>query len=171
VINAKQAKEYQELFPPTCPQPDAVPDLNEEIMYALLERRVEASPADQTSRKEVNGEIYDSTSAFSKGPVAKNPLGARGVDGVQVSTHRGPPTDRPPDRPDRGRSVYGGCSLERASTQSPVFHLASSLSLAHSLSGKSTPFAEIALKGVRKPSDCQVPSQDGSSHEFDRVLS
>jgi hypothetical protein len=170
-VNAKQAKEYQELFPRAWSQPDPVPDLNVEIMYALLKQRVENSPADQVSQKETNGEICESTSAFSKGLMAKNPLGVRGVDAVQGPSHRWPPTDRPPDRPDRGRSVYGGCSLERASTQSPVYHLASFLSLLHSLSGRSAPFAEIAIYGVRKPSDCQVPSQVGSSHEFDRVLS
>jgi predicted nucleic acid-binding Zn-ribbon protein len=107
-INTQQAKEYQELFPPTCPEPDPVPDLNVEIMKALAELRTDISPADQVSQKEANGEYYETTSAFSKGPMAKNPLGARGVDAVQVSSHRGPPTDRPPDRPDPGKSVSGG---------------------------------------------------------------
>jgi hypothetical protein len=32
----------------------------------------------------------------------------------------------------------------------------------------STPFAANAIYGVQKPSDCQVPSQVGSSHEFNR---
>jgi hypothetical protein len=82
-----------------------------------------------------------------------------------------PPTDRPPDRPDRGRGVSGGCSQERANTRGPVVQLASSLSLAHSLSGKSAPFAANANLGVQKPSDCQVPSQVGSSHEVNRGLS
>jgi hypothetical protein len=83
-----------------------------------------------------------------------------------------PPTDRPPDRPDRGRSVYGGCSQERVSTRYPVHQLASSLFLAHSLSGRSTPFAVTAIFGVRKASDyAQVPSQVGSSHEVNRVVS
>jgi hypothetical protein len=107
-INAKQAKEYQELFPPTCPQPDLVPNLNVEIMKALAGLQADVSPADQVSRKETNGEFQEVTSAFSKGPTAKNTLGARGVDAEQVSGHRGPPTDRPPDRPDRGRNVSGG---------------------------------------------------------------
>jgi hypothetical protein len=82
-----------------------------------------------------------------------------------------PPTDRPPDRPDRGRSVSGGCSLERANTQYPVYHLASSLCLDHSMSGKATPFAANANLFVRTPLYCQTSSQVGSSHEFDRVLS
>jgi hypothetical protein len=130
-INAKQAKEYQELFQPTCSQPDPEPepDLNIEIMQELAKFQVERSSVDQFAFGETHEEVYDATSAFSKGPMAKNPLGPRGVDAVQVSSHRGPPTDRPPDRPDRGRSVYGGCPLESASTQSPVCHLASSLSL------------------------------------------
>jgi hypothetical protein len=70
-------------------------------------------------------------------------------------------------------SVSGGCSQERVSTtRSPLFRLASSLSLGPSLSGRSVPFAAIAKFWVRKPSYfCQVPSQVGSSHEVNRGLS
>jgi hypothetical protein len=183
-IDAKQAKEYLELFPPTCSKPDPipVPDLNAEIMKELTKFQAgrpsidpvvsEVSSADRPSPTGVYEESSNVTSAFGKGLMAKNPLGARGVDAVQVSSHRGPPTDRPPDRPDRAVNVSGGCSQERVNTQYPVFHLASSLSLAHSLSGKSTPFAENAIYGVQKPSDyAKVPSQDVSSHEVNRDLS
>jgi hypothetical protein len=97
VINTKRAKEYSELFPPTCPKPDPVPDLNVEIMQELAKFQVESapvdsavfktSPADQVASPETNGEAsYHSTSALSKGPTAKNPLGVRGLDAVQVST-------------------------------------------------------------------------------------
>jgi hypothetical protein len=72
--------------------------------------------------------------------------------------------------PFRDRSVFGGCSLERASTQCPGYHLASFLSLAHSLSGNATPLRKLQFS-VWTPSDCQVPSQVGSSHEFNRVPS
>jgi hypothetical protein len=139
----------------------------------LIHSCSDLSPAEQVSITGTYGESsYTSTPAFSKGINAKNPLGGRGVDAVQVSCHRRPPTDRPPDRPGRGRSVSGGCSQERADTQYPVvICLASPLSLAYSLSGKSTPFAENAILGVQKPSDCQVPSQDGSSYEVNRELS
>jgi hypothetical protein len=108
--------------------------------------------------------------ATPRSPPLLNPFRFLGVDPVQVSSYRGPPTDRPPDRPFRGRSVYGRCSLERASTQCPVYHLASFLSLAHSLSGNVTPLQKLQFS-VWTPSDCQVPSQVGSSHEFNRVLS
>jgi hypothetical protein len=71
--------------------------------------------------------------------------------------------------------VSGGSSQERVSTtRSPLFRLASSLSLALSLSGKSTSLAvKTAIYGVRKPSHYfQVPSsQVGSSHEVNRGLS
>jgi hypothetical protein len=159
------------LFPPTEPQPDPVPDLNVEITKALAALRAERSPAEQVSQKETNGESHEFASAFSKGSLAKNQLGAREVDAVQMFIHREPPTDRPPDRPDRGRSVSGGCSQEMVSTRYPVHQLASSLFLAHSLSGRSTPFAATAIYGVWKPSDCQASSHVGSSHEVNRVLS
>jgi hypothetical protein len=37
--------------------------------------------------KETNGDVYDSTMDTHKGPVAKNQLGVRGIDAVQVSRH------------------------------------------------------------------------------------
>jgi hypothetical protein len=93
---------------------------------------------------------------------------------VQVSSHRGPPTHRPPDRPDRGRSVSGGCSQERANTRNPVVRLASSLSLAHSLSGKSAPFAAIAnyrgAEAIRPPGSffaSRILSRSQSGAELD----
>jgi hypothetical protein len=42
------------------------------------------TPEDQTSSTEVNGVQYDDTAALSKGPMAKNPLGERGLNAVQV---------------------------------------------------------------------------------------
>jgi hypothetical protein len=109
-LESMQAKDYLELFPPTCiqPEPVPVPDLNAEIMKALTALRSEHSPAEQVSLLETNGEFHeDVTSAFSKGINSKNPLGVRGVDAVQVSSRRGPPTDRPPDPPPRVVSVWG----------------------------------------------------------------
>jgi hypothetical protein len=92
-LEAKQAKEDLELFPPTCPKPDPVPELYVEIMQELAKFQVERSsvdpavfkisPADHVSTPETNGETsYDSTSACNKGPMAKNPLGARGVEPI-----------------------------------------------------------------------------------------
>jgi hypothetical protein len=117
--------------------------------------RTNAAPAGQVSRSETSGASFDATSAFSKGPTAKNMLGVKGVDAVQVSSHRGPATDRRPDPPHGAVSVFGGCSLERA----------------NSLSGKSTPFAANAIYGVQKPSFCQASSHSDSSHEFNWGLS
>jgi hypothetical protein len=51
-------------------------------------------------------------------------LGIRGLEAVQVSSHRGPPTDRPPDIPPGKVGVFAGCLLERAGTPS-VSQLAS----------------------------------------------
>jgi hypothetical protein len=139
-------------------------------MKVLTRLRAEPLPTDQASRKEIIGVTPVYIRNTRNGKVAKNPLGSRGVDAVQVSSHRGPPTDRPPDRPDKGRSVFGGCSLERASTQSPVCQLASSLVLDHSLSGNATPLQKLQSK-VWTPSYCQASPQAGSSQEFNRVLS
>jgi hypothetical protein len=93
-INVKQAKEYQDLFPPICVQPDPepAPDLNAEIMKVLARLRAEPSPEVQVSQKETNGETIVYIQSTRDGKVAKNPLGARGVDAVQVSSHRAPDT-------------------------------------------------------------------------------
>jgi hypothetical protein len=190
-INAKQAEEYLELFPPACLNPDPVPtlDLNVEIMKMLAPLRaedsrsevvarvqaevfyVDAVPTNFGVRSETTGASFDYTLAFSKRPLAKNLLGVKGVDAVQVSSHRGPATDRPPDPPPGAVSVSGWCSLERASTRYPVSQLASSLCLDYSLSSKSSPFAANAIYGVKKPSFCQASSQADSCHEFNRGLS
>jgi hypothetical protein len=100
-IEAKQAKEYQELFTPTCTKIDSepivteTPDLNAVIMDALSEKRADGTSADQATRKVNDGEVYESTLETRNGIAAKNTLSVRGIDAVQVSTHRGPPTDRP----------------------------------------------------------------------------
>jgi hypothetical protein len=64
-IEAQQAKEYRELFPPTCSkidhEPIATPDLNTAIMNALSELRADSPSADQTLQKETVGEAYEST--------------------------------------------------------------------------------------------------------------
>jgi hypothetical protein len=118
LISAKQAKEYQELFPPTCskndPAPIAISDLNTAIMIALSEKRADDTSAIQVPQKVNEGEVYVSTLDTRNGIVAKNPLGIRGVDAVQVSSHRGPPTDRPPDHAYVKESLGGVCRRGQA---------------------------------------------------------
>jgi hypothetical protein len=170
-----QAKEYQELFPPTCfksdPESSETPDLNAAIMNALSELRADISPADQVSQKETNGGAFESTLSTRNGTVAKNPLGVRGVDAVQVSIHRGPPTDRPPDRPCTCIGVVRGCLQERADTRH-ASQVAFFARVGHSLSGNATPLQTIAIKRVWTPSDCHASSQAGSSQQsFTKIRS
>jgi hypothetical protein len=81
---------------------------------------------------------------------------------VQVSSHRGTPTDRPPDRPCTCIGVVRGCLQERAGTRH-IIQLASFARAGHSLRGNVTPFAANAKIGVWTPSDCHASSQAGSS--------
>jgi hypothetical protein len=88
-IEAKQAKEYPELFPPTCIQPESDPvlDLNVEIMNALAELRVDTPLEIIIGQEEITQRVYaqlpyDNILAFNKGLRAKNPLGVIGVDAV-----------------------------------------------------------------------------------------
>jgi hypothetical protein len=97
------------------------------------------------------------------GKVAKNPLGVRGVDAAQVSSHRGPPTDRPPDRPSICLGVARGCLQgERADTPALISQLASFARMGHSLSGNATPLQK-KQSSVWTPSYCHASSQAGSS--------
>jgi hypothetical protein len=96
--------------------------------------------------------------------VAKNPLGARGVDAVQVSSHRGPPTDRPPDRPCICKGVARGGLQESAGTRH-VSRLAFFARVGHSLSGNATPLQKMLFK-VWTPSDCHASfAAAGSSQD------
>jgi hypothetical protein len=86
--------------------------------------------------------------------VAKNPLGARGADAVQVSSHRGTPTDRLPDRPCICKGVARGGLQERAGTRH-ASQLAFFARVGHSLHGNATPLQKMEFK-VWTPSDCHA---------------
>jgi hypothetical protein len=170
-IEARRAKEYQELFPPTCTKIDSesivTPDLNAAIMSALSELRADSSSRDQTLQEEAGGETYESTLVTRNGTVVKNPLGMRGVDAGQVSSHRGPPTDRPPDRPCICKGVVRGCLQERAGTRH-FSRLAFFARVRHSLSGNATPLQKMQIK-VWTPSDCDASiAAAGSSQDVSR---
>jgi hypothetical protein len=76
-IEAKQAKEYQELFIPTCPRINAAEtfDLNAAIMNALSEKRVDCAVTAQKDEEHVDGEVYESTLNTKDGVLVKNRLG------------------------------------------------------------------------------------------------
>jgi hypothetical protein len=63
-----------------------------------------------------------------------------------VSSHRGPPTDRPPDKP-REVGVFAGCLLERAGTRHS--QLASFSRGSNCSSGNASPLADNAILGIR----------------------
>jgi hypothetical protein len=96
-IEKVQEREFNELFP-FCDDTDSeVPDqetedLNTAIAVALASHSVTKSAADYPSLRGY-GDFVENTQ------LEKNLSGIRGLEAVQVSSHRGPPTDRPPDKP------------------------------------------------------------------------
>jgi hypothetical protein len=147
-INKQQEREFQELFPPT---PVAEPDhsdLNAAIRKALESHSVSQSPADHPSPKG-NGDHLESTRPVENPVKDWNVLGTRGLEPVQMSSHRGPPTDRPPDKPPPWKGAFAGCSQERANTQRTAYRLASCFRGQHCSSGNASPFAANAIKGIR----------------------
>jgi hypothetical protein len=90
----------------------------------------------------------ESTRSEKSGSKDWNLLGLRGTEAIQVSSHRGPPTDRPPDIPTVETNGFAGCSEERPNTRH--FHqLASFARSSHCLSGNASPLAANAFMGIR----------------------
>jgi hypothetical protein len=89
----------------------------------------------------------ESTLLEKSGSKDWNLLGLRGTDSVQVSSHRGPPTDRPPDIPPPALSVLAGCSEERPNTYRAHYQLASFARSSYCSSGNVAPLADNAILG------------------------
>jgi hypothetical protein len=145
------------------------PDLNEAIASALASYIAPASPADYSFARSY-GEVRDieSTRLEKSGSNDWNLLGLRGTEATQVSSHRGPPTDRPPDKPVETR-VFAGCSGERPNT--PCIHqLASFARSSHCSSGNVSSLAENAILGSHAIEQYCVHAV-GTSHEVNRELS
>jgi hypothetical protein len=154
-IEKLQAVEARELFPPsekvdisvqtdTNVQP-ARPDLNQEISVALANHSVQTSPADCPSLRDY-GVFIESTRSEKSITGDRILLGLRGSEAVQVSSHRGPPTDRPPDKPVE-TSVFAGCSEERPNARR-TYQLASFARSSHCLSGN-VPKSEVKMKNAK----------------------
>jgi hypothetical protein len=142
--------EYRELFPFTSgsesvESPESS-DLNAAIMEALESHAVPKSPADYPSSRGI-GDIPESTRPVQNQVKDWNILGTRGLEAVQMSSHRGPPTDRPPDIPCNKLGVFAGCSQERANTRR-TYRLAFSHE-SHCSSGNASPLADNAFLGIR----------------------
>jgi hypothetical protein len=102
--------------------------------------------------------------------VATNPLATRGVDAVQVSSHRGPPMDRLPDKPPPCKGAFVGYLSERADTRHEG-QLASFARGILSLSGNATLLQKLQNKEWT-PSDRSAYSQAGrTSLKIRRVRS
>jgi hypothetical protein len=103
--------EPNELFPqevassmvPTVAQPD----WSAAIATALKSYSVQTSPVDCPFSK-AHGDSFESTRSEKSGSKDWNLHGLRGTEAIQVSSHRGPPTDRPPDKPPPEVGVFAG---------------------------------------------------------------
>jgi hypothetical protein len=143
---------FNELFPPTDgseadpEEHDKSVDLNQAIAVALANHAVPKSPAD-CPLLEGYGDWVESTRSDRIVANNLNLLGIRGLEAVQVSSHRGPPTDRPPDKP-LEVSVFAGCRQERAGTRH-LSQLASFSRGSNCSSGNASPLAENAFWGIR----------------------
>jgi hypothetical protein len=145
-INEKQEREYQRLY--QVAEEEEV--LNAEIPFAdiLANHLTRSSPADCASLKGYGDNLDpESTRSEKSGVSSWNLLGIRGLEAVQVSSHRGPPTDRPPDKPPPWKGASRGCLQERAGTRH-FSQLASSSRGSYCSSGNALPFAENAIYWV-----------------------
>jgi hypothetical protein len=87
-----------------------------------------------------------------------------------VSSHRGPPTNRPPDKPPQEVGVFTGCLQERASTRRHRCQRALFSRSSHCSSGLTSPRAVNAYLGSRAIEQYCVRAV-GTSHEVNRELS
>jgi hypothetical protein len=168
-----QTAEFNELFPPS--DEDLIEssdqeheDLNTEIAQAIARHSVRSSPAD-FPRSEGYGDYIESTRSEKSGSSSWSLLGIRELEAVQVSSHRGPPTDRPPDKPPPTLGVFAGCSKERSSTQRTC-QLALFARTSHCSSSNVTPLAANAILGSHAIGQYCVRAV-GTSHEVNRGLS
>jgi hypothetical protein len=114
-INEKQEREYQRLYQIAEEQAQ-----NEDIPFAdiLANHLTRSSSADCSSLKGYGDNLgLESTRLEKSGVSSWDLLGIRGLEAVQVSSHRGLPTDRPPDKPPPCKGASRGCLQERASTR------------------------------------------------------
>jgi hypothetical protein len=151
MIEKMQTVEFNELLPPTEDSEaelevdaDEPVDMNEAIAVALADQAVPNSPVDCPFQRGY-GDSVESTRSEKNVGNNRNLLEIRGLEAVQVSSHRGPPTDRPPDKP-REVGVFAGCLLERAGTRHS--QLASFSRGSNCSSGNALPLAENAILGV-----------------------
>jgi hypothetical protein len=162
-----QEVESRDLFPPT---DVSGPDLLVQGP-ALASHAVPASPADCLSQRGYGDDLnIESTRSDKSGSKDWNLLDLRGTEAIQVSRHRGPPTDRPPDKRG-GISVFEGCSQERANTHRIHYQLASFARSSHCSSDNVSSLADNAIVGKSRHQAIYCVHAVGTSHEVYRGLS
>jgi hypothetical protein len=149
-IERLQAKESQELFPPTCSKSDQAQPSLATVAHPGVFRTEHF--------QEVGLEVQWTQ---AREVCWRNQLGDTRVDPEQLSSRRGPPRDRPPGRPPPCKGASRGCLRESAGTlyasQSDSFTRVS-----HSLSGNATSLQTMQNK-VCAPSNYSASPAVGSS--------
>jgi hypothetical protein len=135
---------------------------NKSFADLLEDHLTGASPADCPSLKGY-GDEPGNTGQETKSLDTRNPLGVRGLEAVQVSSHRGPPTDRPPDKPPPWKGASRGYLLERTGTRH-VSQLASFTRGSYCSSGNAFPLQTMQFGGCA-PSNNAASHAAGSSQE------
>jgi hypothetical protein len=154
-IVRQQRREYQKLFPPTCKKADTDSPVRQNQCNGV---QVKSQEGDR-ERLPIQGEVVQGTRT-SQTECAALQDGSK-VDPTQLSARRGPPTDRPPDKPPPCKGALRGSLQERAGTRH-VSQLASFTRGYYSLSGNDTPLQKMHLK-VFSPSNYSASHAAGSS--------
>jgi hypothetical protein len=155
-IQRLQAKEYGELFPPTSQKFDRTWRMTHWLdrsphtglqadreWFTIWAKGVQGARSGQGNWR-----------ILQDGPK---------VDPTQLSARRGPPTDRPPDKPPPWKGASRRCLLERAGTRH-VSQLASFTRGSYCLSGNATPLQKMRIEWCA-PSNNSASHAAGSSHD------
>jgi hypothetical protein len=102
------------------------------------------------------GDLVESTRSEMSVGRGRNLLGERSLEGVQLSSHRGPHTDRPPDKPPPWKGASRGCLSERAGTRH-LTQLASFTRGSYCSSSNASPLQTMQIGGC-------APSNNSASH-------
>jgi hypothetical protein len=148
-------------LPPTCTRTDqAVQPGDFRDLFQNREAQEDVYP-DITEWAAFRVEIVQG--ARSRQGSWRSPQDGAKVDPTQLSARRGPPTDRPPDKPPSCKGASRGCLQERAGTRH-ASQLASFTRGSYSLSGNATPLQTMQIK-VCAPSNYSASHAAGGSSQ------
>jgi hypothetical protein len=154
-IEKLQAKEYRELFPSTCSMvvsQDREQNTQQNIIPSLHREHGSQADAHPDITKRLPFQVEIVQGARSRQGNWRAPK----VDPTQLSTRRGPPTDRSPDKPPPWKGAPRGCLQEMAGTRH-ASQLAFFTRGSYSLSGNATPLQTMQIQVC-------APSNDSASH-------